>query len=135
MSDKSNNTTFSTDTCDCLANVAPASDCQVCREANLKAQRDEALDKLSKLRSAAKAFIRSIQKSAREGELTMCDQAHRGEYEGCYILATKHDDDHAVDLCDDCADYLAEEGDRLPPLEDFAHAASLRNLRDLLRKP
>jgi len=128
-------TTFSTDTCDCIAQVAPASDCMVCALTSAKEERDEALDKLAKLRAATKAFIRSVQKSAGEGELTMCDQARRGEYEGCFVLATKHDDDHVVDLCDDCAEYLADEGKITFPLEDFAHAAPLRNLRDLLRKP
>lgn len=129
------NTTFSTDTCDCIAQVAPASDCMVCREAILKDQRDEALDKLAKLRAATKAFIRGLQKDALEADLMMCDRARRGDTEGCHIIATKRSENSGWVLCDDCVEYLTEEGKVLPPLEDLPNAAKMRNLRDLLRKP
>jgi hypothetical protein len=128
------NTTFRSDTCDCIAQVAPASDCHVCREAILKDQRDEALDKLAKLRSATKAFIRGLQKDALEADLMMCDRARRGDTEGCYIIATKRSENSGWVLCDDCVEYLAEEGKVLPPLEDLPNAAKMRSLRDLLRK-
>jgi hypothetical protein len=133
------NTAFRTDTCDCIAQVAPASDCQVCALTSAREERDDALDKLSKLRSATKAFLRGLQKAALEADLMMCDQARQGAIEGCSIMATKHSGDYGVVLCDDCEEYIAEEltsgnGKDMPPLEDFPHADQMRKLRDLLRK-
>ena len=85
------------------------------------------------LREAARALLDALARASGEHSLTICDQARRGEYEGCDILATRHDDDTSTDLCDACAEYLAEEGEEpLPPLEDLPHAAPLRTLRKFL---
>ncbi len=129
------NTTFRSDTCDCIAQVAPASDCMVCLLTSAREERDEALDKLAKLRAATKAFIRGLQKDALEADLMMCDRARRGDTEGCYIIATKRSENSGWVLCDDCVEYLVDEGKVLPPMEDLPNAAKMRNLRDLLRKP
>ena len=104
--------------CDCLACMIPASECQVCRESKLEAERDRAIAKEKAMREAAGALVADLESS--QGDWPRHCDAPR-----CRRLATLSDGDLLT--CDE------HQGDLVAgDIEDLSYAPALRALRALL---